>query len=135
MESFRILLVEDSIASAFIYEEQIHRRDPDMRVHLAKSFQEAWDDAAVFRPHLIILDINLPDSREEETIARIGQLALRVGEGKRCCILAMSVDPSLRQLALDAGADDFMQKLMGEGAQALMDRINTLSEKCSCLYI
>jgi PAS domain S-box-containing protein len=77
-ENARILIVEDDIALARVIGE-VFSRD-EIEVRLAHSLQEALDACFNFQPHLLVLDIGLPDGdgfnvvdwlRKHERLARI----------------------------------------------------------------
>jgi PAS domain S-box-containing protein len=77
-ENARILIVEDDVALARIIGE-VFSRD-EIEVRLAHSLQEALDACFNFQPHLLVLDIGLPDGdgfnvvdwlRKHERLARI----------------------------------------------------------------
>jgi DNA-binding response OmpR family regulator len=74
----RILVVEDDLDLARIIGEVFSRESIDVR--LAHSLQEAIDACFTFQPHLMVLDIGLPDGngfnvvdwlRQNETLARL----------------------------------------------------------------
>jgi DNA-binding response OmpR family regulator len=58
-EKARILVVEDDLDLAHVI-EQIFSRDT-IEVHVANTRQQALDACMDFQPHLIVLDIGLPD--------------------------------------------------------------------------
>ena len=58
-EKARILIVEDDHDLARVIGEVFSRES--IEVHLAHSLQEAIDACFAFRPHLMVLDIGLPD--------------------------------------------------------------------------
>jgi DNA-binding response OmpR family regulator len=77
-EKARILVVEDDMDLAHVI-EQIFSRDA-MEVHLAYTRQQALDACLDFQPHLMVLDIGLPDGdgfnvvdwlRQHESLARL----------------------------------------------------------------
>jgi PAS domain S-box-containing protein len=77
-ETARILIVEDDLALARVI-GNIFARD-SFEVQLAHSLQEALDSCFNFQPHLLVLDIGLPDGdgfnvvdwlRKHESLARL----------------------------------------------------------------
>jgi DNA-binding response OmpR family regulator len=58
-EKARILVVEDDVDLARVISEVFSRES--IEVHLAYSLQEAIDACFAFQPHLMVLDIGLPD--------------------------------------------------------------------------
>jgi DNA-binding response OmpR family regulator len=77
-ERARILVVEDDADLAHVIQQIFTRETIDVRV--AHTRQEALDACVNFRPHLLVLDIGLPDGdgfnvvdwlRQHETLARL----------------------------------------------------------------
>jgi DNA-binding response OmpR family regulator len=58
-ETARVLIVEDDIDLARVIGE-VFTRDA-IEVHLAHTLQDALDACLTFQPHLLVLDIGLPD--------------------------------------------------------------------------
>lgn len=123
MPNLRVLIVEDSAVSAFIMKEQINRREPDISVRIRRSLIGAKDEWKEFQPHIVLLDLNLPDSAGEETIPHFKDFS-------PSCVIAMSADPSLRQPAIEGGAIQFMEKVIGENATPFLKRITDLAPQC-----
>ncbi len=105
-EKARILIVEDDRDLARVIGE-VFTRD-SISVHLAYSLDEALDACFSFRPHLLVLDIGLPDGdgfnvvdwlRQHESLAR---LPLVVYSGR-------SLSPSERR-QLTLGPTHFLTK-------------------------
>ena len=105
-ERARILVVEDDVDLAHVI-EQIFTRDT-IEVHLAHTRQQALDACIGFQPHLMVLDIGLPDGdgfnvvdwlRQHETLSR---LPLVVYSGRELA------PPERRQLVL--GPTHFLTK-------------------------
>ncbi len=105
-ERARILVVEDDIDLAHVI-QQIFARDT-IEVHLAHTRQQALDACIGFQPHLMVLDIGLPDGdgfnvvdwlRQHETLSR---LPLVVYSGRELA------PPERRQLVL--GPTHFLTK-------------------------
>ncbi len=104
----RILIVDD--------ETQIRRL---LRVALtghgyvvgeAAGGQEGLNQAAVYRPDLIILDLGLPDMDGLEVVRR-----LREWSKTPIIILSVKEQENDKIAALDAGADDYVTKPFGMG--------------------
>jgi DNA-binding response OmpR family regulator len=77
-EKARILVVEDDRDLAGIIAEVFRRES--VSVHLAHTLKEALDSCFTFKPHLLVLDIGLPDGdgfnlvdwlRKHESLARL----------------------------------------------------------------
>jgi PAS domain S-box-containing protein len=105
-ERARILVVEDDIDLAHVI-EQIFTRDT-IEVHLAHTRQQALDACIGFQPHLMVLDIGLPDGdgfnvvdwlRQHESLSH---LPLVVYSGRELA------PPERRQLVL--GPTHFLTK-------------------------
>ena len=56
----RVLVVEDQQDSADLLRHTLHRWGCDTRV--CQTGAEALDEASTYRPHVALLDLNLPDS-------------------------------------------------------------------------
>ncbi|MGI8748469.1 MAG: response regulator [Deinococcus sp.] len=65
---FYLLLVDDEVADAELFSELFREMSPEVEIHHVCNGQEALDyleagfagDASTPRPHLIVLDINMP---------------------------------------------------------------------------
>lgn len=114
----RLLIVEDSTLSAFLYKRAVETQDPHFQVHVANTLARGQEEWLRFQPEIVLLDLHLPDSDGEPTLACLPGF-------KPSKIIAMSGDPSLAQAAIEAGADDFMAKAAGDSGP-LLARINTL---------
>ncbi len=119
----RILLIEDSAASAMLYEARLNRTAPDMQVHVRRSWGGAMDEMKKgFKPTIVIIDLGLPDSSPEETISRLNVF-------KPAKVLAMSAEGEYEKLSLANGADDYMAKVIGESTVPFMERVTRLLPK------
>lgn len=104
----RILIVDD--------ENQIRKllrvalTAHDYMVAEAASGQEGLNEAAVFRPDIIILDLGLPDIDGLEVLRR-----LREWSKIPVIILSVKEQENDKIAALDAGADDYLTKPFGMG--------------------
>jgi PleD family two-component response regulator len=124
LEPPKILIVEDSIASAMLMEATINRKKPDFLVRTRRSWKGAMEEFAAFRPHLVILDLTLPDSPSEETLLKIHLLC------EKACVIIFSGSPEYREEAMRAGANDFFGKGIGADPQPFIDRITNLMPQC-----
>jgi CheY-like chemotaxis protein len=101
-----ILLVDDSpdflkVASCFL------RLLPGLRVAgVADGGHAALAQAAILKPDLVLIDLNMGDLSGLEAIPRLRQL---LPEARIIALTMMEAD-SHRQAALDAGADEFVTK-------------------------
>ena len=100
-------------------------REAGMYVHLLRTGGEVMEAVAGFRPHVVVLDLVLPD-RSGLEIAE--EIALRYGEDRPVliAITAFSSDQD-RRLAKTAGFQDFIAKPYDP--QALLRRLAALRPK------
>ncbi len=103
-EAERILVVEDDSAIAQGLEYQL--RDERYRVFLAKNGKEALQSIKRDDPHLILLDIRLPDMSGFDICKKIR------AEGRTLPVLMLSAldGEADRVLGLELGADDYISK-------------------------
>ena len=97
-----ILAVEDSHFAAEALRLLCHRSGAKLR--RADCLESARHHLDLYRPDAVVIDMGLPDGSGEALIA---ELAARP-QGP--VILAASGDPSLREMALAAGAQSFIEK-------------------------
>jgi CheY-like chemotaxis protein len=98
-----VLLVEDSRFAADAVRLMCLRSGA--RLRRADSLAAAERHLRTYRPHVLIVDLGLPDGSGLGLIARLSQAQPRVG-----VILGLSGDPDMAGPALAAGADGFMDK-------------------------
>ena len=75
------------------------------RIRRADCLQSARRHLQIYRPSVILVDIGLPDGSGTDLIAELTNAAPRIG-----AILGMSGDAHTRDIALQAGADGFLDK-------------------------
>ncbi|NEK22806.1 response regulator [Sulfitobacter sp. JBTF-M27] len=75
------------------------------RIRRADCLRSARRHFRVYRPSVVVIDLGLPDGNGTDLIAELNESVPRV-EG----ILAISGDGHLRDEAMAAGADDFLEK-------------------------
>lgn len=105
--SVEILYVEDNPSNLRLVERMLARR-PQVRLLSALEGSLALELAAQHRPHLILLDLHLPDLPGEEVLARLtGDPATR-----SIPVVVVTADALPRQIErlLDAGASDYLTK-------------------------
>lgn len=77
---FHLLLIEDSLPDIFLIQKAIERCKPNLFLHVVRDGEEAmmflrregkYRDAV--RPHLVLLDINLPKKSGYEVLSEIRQ--------------------------------------------------------------
>ena len=108
-----VLAVEDSRFSSEAL--RLICRRLGARLRRTDSLQMAAAHLRLYRPDVVIVDLGLPDGRGEDLIA---ELHLRK---PRPAIIAISGDAEGRRLALEKGADSFLEKpLSGLGELAAL---------------
>jgi len=75
------------------------------RIRRATSLETAHKHLKVYLPNVVIIDLGLPDGSGAELIQ---ELAIARSQGP--IILGMSGDPELETVAIEAGADAFIEK-------------------------
>jgi DNA-binding response OmpR family regulator len=75
------------------------------RIRRADSLRSAARHLRVYRPSVAIVDIGLPDGSGMDLIADLAQAHPKVG-----VLLGLSGEPALRDVAIRAGADGFLDK-------------------------
>lgn len=103
LQGLTVLLVEDSRFTCDALRLICHRSGA--RLRRADTLAAARGHLRCYRPDVAIIDLGLPDGRGEGLIAELS--------GKDMVVLGMSGDPDGRQVALAAGADDFLDKPAG----------------------
>lgn len=75
------------------------------------------------QPNLVILDLNLIDAGIEESLK-----AIPIIKQCGCKVLATTADtdPNIEERCLQAGADGFMPKILGETSSVFVKRITDL---------
>lgn len=72
---FHLLLVEDELADALLFQDMLAEQDQDIVVHHVQNGQEALtyltEAAARSRPQLIVLDLNMPIMNGHEFLERV----------------------------------------------------------------
>jgi CheY-like chemotaxis protein len=113
-EQMRILLVEDSLGDAHLFEEEA--RDgglSDFRVTHASRVDEAL---RLYEPgafDIVLLDLNLPDAKGLLSVERL----MAAAPSTPVVVLTTLADDSLAEQAIAAGAEDYLVKGECEGWQ------------------
>lgn len=102
----RILIVDDETSIRKLL--RMNLLNAQYEVCEASSGVEGLEKAASFHPHLIILDLGLPDMDGHEVLKK-----LRLWTTVPIIILTVSDDESTKVMLLDAGADDYLTKPFG----------------------
>lgn len=116
LQGLSLLVVDDSRFTCDALRLILQRAGA--RLRRAESLEIARLHLAFRRPDLAIIDLGLPDGRGEDLIAELS------GEGLP--VLGLSGDPDGREVALDAGATEFLEKPLGSAA-ALVRLIRQLA--------
>ena len=98
-----VLLVEDSRHACEAMRLICQRSGA--RIRRAESLASAERHLRTYRPRIVVVDLGLPDGSGLDLIRRLDRAEPRI-DG----IIAVSGDETLRQAALEAGADDFLSK-------------------------
>ena|SRR5579883_394681 len=103
----RILVIEDEVALSRALRRGLTTQGYD--VNIARSGEEALDLLEQYRPHLLLLDLGLPQMSGLEVCKRVRELSAILP------IIVLSVRNKERDkvLALDLGADDYVAKPFG----------------------
>jgi two-component system KDP operon response regulator KdpE len=106
MSDPRVLIVDDEIHMRRLLQTTLAGRD--YLVETVENGRRALDLAATWRPHVIVLDLGLPDLDGLEIVRRIR-------EWSRTPIIVVSArdDEQGKVAALDLGADDYLTKPFG----------------------
>ncbi|CAN5877816.1 response regulator [soil metagenome] len=115
-----VLIVDDSPADRALFRTLLHRGG--FRVHEVATGREALERAATARPHVIVLDVNLPDT-DGHSVCR----ALRADpltQGIPVLMLTVRDHEADILAGLEAGADDYIAK--DAAAEIFLARIRRL---------
>jgi DNA-binding response OmpR family regulator len=116
--TFRILHVEDDSAIAHSLQEGLRREGYD--VTWRNTGVGGVEYALENKPHLVILDVRLPDSSGFDVCKRLRQLGLRMP----ILMLTVQSEEMDKVLGLEMGADDYLTKPYG--LRELLSRVRAL---------
>jgi len=104
--ALRVLVVEDNSADAMVAEAAVAKaaRGP-FAVVRATSMQRALDHLGSMDVHLVLLDLNLPDSKGLDTLRRV-----RVATRSPIIVVTIAEAPGLDEAALEEGAYEILHK-------------------------
>lgn len=117
-QPWRILIVEDDPAVARGLQDGLEREG--YVVTLETTGADGVEEARARHPHLIVLDVRLPDSSGFDVCRRMRQLGLR----QPILMLTVQRDEVDKVLGLEMGADDYMTKPFG--LRELVSRVRAL---------
>lgn len=102
----RVLIVDDEISIRSLL--RMNLSNAHYEICEASTGLEGLEKTATFHPHLIILDLGLPDMNGFEVLKK-----LRSWTTVPVIILTVSDDEPTKVMLLDAGADDYLTKPFG----------------------
>lgn len=102
-DEIRILVIDDEAAIRNML--RVNLEGSGFKVESADTGQAGLDRTASFHPHLILLDLGLPDMNGMEVLKR-----LRSWTSIPILILTVTDDSATKVNLLDAGADDYLTK-------------------------
>lgn len=114
----QILLIEDDPAIAHGIQDGLEREG--YQLTWRSTAQDGIDHARSFRPHLVILDVRLPDGSGFDACRKMRALGLHMP----ILILTVQRDEVDRVLGLEIGADDYMVKPFS--LRELLSRVRAL---------
>ncbi|MBN4071884.1 response regulator [bacterium AH-315-F18] len=118
----RVLIVDDEAETLNFLAKSLAKRNEELQVNTANGGYEALIAVGRFQPHLVILDIMMPDIDGFEVCQKI-----KSARSKRpASVLAISgaKDDEIQKSILAAGADGFISK--SAGVRAILNKVNSL---------
>lgn len=107
-EAIRILIVDDEAPIRNVL--RLHLAEKGYKLSEAKTAAEALEQAASFHPHLVILDLGLPDKDGYEVLKELRQWTT-----VPVLVLTATDDEPTKIRLLDKGADDYLTKPFSPG--------------------
>jgi len=101
-----VLLIEDNSGDADLVRLRLVEGCPQVRVECVSRLSEALEFLAKETPSLVLLDLNLPDSRGADTFRKIREMAPNVP----VVILSGQEDEGMAVKALHQGVQDYLLK-------------------------
>jgi signal transduction histidine kinase len=101
-----VLLIEDNPGDADLVRLRLIESDPPVMVNCVARLSEALKSLATTTPSLVLLDLNLPDSKGSETFRRILEKAPNVP----VVILSGQDDEAMAMKAVHNGVQDYLIK-------------------------
>jgi len=112
----RVLLIEDNPGDADLVRLRMVENQPEVRVECVPRLADALDSLNRETPSLVLLDLNLPDSRGADTFRRIRERAPDVP----IVVLSGQDDEALALKAVHLGVQDYLVK--GEYSSKHLER-------------
>jgi signal transduction histidine kinase len=101
-----ILLIEDNQGDADLVRLRLTEGQPNLRVECVPRLADALESLSRETPSLVLLDLNLPDSRGAETFRKIREIAPNVP----VVVLSGQDDEGMALKALHQGVQDYLVK-------------------------
>ncbi len=116
MQKMSILLIEDTIPLAEVYMDYLQEEKAEI-THVTKG-DEAFAYLAENTPHIILLDMNLPDVDGMEILKYVSDI------GVNCCVIVITGYGSVSRVveAMRLGAFEYLQKPFDQGRLVLTVR-------------
>lgn len=105
-KAYRVLVVEDSLSQALLTCEQLKATSQHFIPIDVNTLSSACERLLTDAFDIVLLDLNLPDSRGIDTIKRLRM----ANETVPILVLTSSSDLAMGVQCIDAGADDFLPK-------------------------
>ena len=102
--AIRLLVLDDDRMQLELLERALSRDGFDIRA--VETVAELTAEAARFAPEIVLVDVNLPGARPEQTVAAAREAA----RGARIVLYSAWEASRLRALALASGADAYLSK-------------------------
>ncbi len=106
MSDTRLLIIDDEKAIRDIL--CLHLKNENYKIEMASTGAEGIEKVKTFHPHLVILDLGLPDQSGLDVLKE-----LRTWTRIPVIILTVVDDEQMKVKLLDAGADDYLTKPFG----------------------
>jgi two-component system response regulator len=142
---FEILLAEDNPGDVLLFREALNNCQLSCNVVVAADGQKAIDllgnesddpksNRPIWRPHLIVLDVNLPKHNGDAVLQHVRRQ--RWLKGVPVIMLTSSASPADRATAIDLGANLYLQKSsdldelleVGKIVEAVLTRSDTAAD-------
>lgn len=103
----RVLIVDDRIGDSSELKKLLSQKVANVEVELATKLLPAIEMASKFKPELVVLDAELPDSGAFETIARIPEF---IKHGAAVVVISGYDEEALAIATFANGGEDFIIK-------------------------
>lgn len=129
-ERKRILIIEDHDLVVWAITRQVEKNVQDAEIYTARSFDDGLEKTDQLKPHLIILDIDIPGGNTPKMVTAIQAM---LPAARILIYTGLSEDTNAMKY-LTAGAHGFVSKndpiqLLEDGIMTLLDNKNYVSPK------